>query len=126
MRFLEMHIEVADLARSLDFYRKILPVEKVVRWKDGSAVALVLPDGSAFGIWLKGKVGVHNGQGAEHLHFAFQIEPDEYTTYVEKLKSHGIRIIEHKWPDGHRSIYFFDPDHHQGELMTKDWLYGLE
>lgn len=122
MKFLEMHIEVADLEISLAFYEKILPVQKVVRWQDGSAAALVLPDGTAFGLWLKGKKGIHDGQGAEHLHFAFQIKPEEYDHYLQKFKERGIETLEYDWPDGHRSIYFFDPDHHQGELMTKDWL----
>lgn len=122
MRFLEMHIEVADLITSLEFYQKLLPSVKQVDWTDGEAAALVFADGSAFGLWVKGKKGLHDGQGADHLHFAFQIEPSEYAFYRDKLKSLGIEAIEHEWPDGHRSLYFFDPDGHQGEFMTKDWL----
>ena len=122
MRFLEMHIEVADLKASLEFYKKLLPSVKQVDWTDGKATALVLPDGTAFGLWLKGKKGLHDGRGADHLHFAFQIDPSEYDVYLEKLKSLAVEVIEHVWPDGHRSLYFFDPDGHQGEFMTKDWL----
>jgi catechol 2,3-dioxygenase-like lactoylglutathione lyase family enzyme len=122
MRFLELHIEVADLDASLAFYRELLPTVKEVRWTDDSAVALVLPDGTAFGLWKQGKKGLFDGTGAKQLHYAFQIEPDEYDQYRERLESLGVEIMEHVWNDGHRSLYFFDRDGHQGEFMTKDWL----
>jgi catechol 2,3-dioxygenase-like lactoylglutathione lyase family enzyme len=99
-----------------------LPYEKVVRWQDGSAVALVMPDGSAFGIWKEGKKGLFRGRGGQHLHFAFQITPDEYDTFTKRLRALNVAFDEHNWPNGHRSIYFFDPDGHQGEFMTCDWL----
>ena len=122
MRFLEMHIEVVDLEASLEFYRQLLPSVKEVRWTDGSAVALVLPDGTAFGIWKQGKKGIFDGTGAQQLHFALQIAPEEYDRCKQKLESLGVEPLEHDWGDGHRSLYFFDRDGHQGEFMTKDWL----
>jgi len=80
-----------------------------------------LNDGSAFGLWKKGTRGIHDGRGAEHLHFAFRISPDEYDGYRFRLESLGVEALEHNWKDGHKSLYFFDPDNHQGEFMTKDW-----
>ena len=70
----------------------------------------------------KGKQGLYDGRGAEHLHYAFQIDPDEYDDYLSRLKALGVEVIEHEWSNGHRSLYFFDHDGHQGELMTCDWL----
>ena len=124
MRLLEVHIEVADLERSLEFYSSLLPHKKIVRFKDGNAAAMVLEDGTAFGLWLIGKTGLHGGRGAEHLHFAFQIRPDEYDPYKVKLVNLHVDVIEHQWPSGERSLYFFDPDGHQGEFLTSDW-FGL-
>ena len=83
---------------------------------------MVLDDGSAFGLWKKGAIGLHNGRGAEHLHFAFQIAAEDYDEYKKRLESLGIEAIEHVWKNDNRSLYFFDPDGHQGEFMTKDWL----
>ncbi len=124
MRMLEFHIEVADVEAALEFYQQLLPYEKITRWGDGSAVALVMPDGAAFGIWKKGKIGLFDGRGGAHLHFAFQIEPDEYEHYKQRLLDLGHSPEEHVWPSGQRSLYFFDDDGHQGEFMTCDW-FGL-
>lgn len=125
MRLLELHIEVADLERSLTFYQALLPHYKVTRWRDGSAAAIVLEDGSAVGLWVIGKRGLHDGRGGEHLHFAFQIEPDEYEKYRAKLVELRRDPIDHVWPNGHRSLYAFDPDGHQIEFMTIDWITGV-
>lgn len=122
MRFLELHIEVADLARSEQFYTALLPHAKVTRWEDGSAIAIILDDGAALGLWKIGKLGLHNGRGGEHVHFAFQIDRGEYDSYRSRMLAMGLEPIEHTWPSGDRSLYFFDPDGHQGEFMTKDWL----
>ena len=122
MRFLEMHIEVEDLERSVEFYKRLLPHKRVLRFGTGRANALIMEDGTAFGLWKKGVPGLHGGRGAEHLHFAMQISPDEYDHYLGRLRELEAKVIEHDWEDGHRSIYFFDPDGHQGEFMTKDWL----
>jgi len=125
MRLVETHIEVADVERAVEFYAALLPHRKVVRWSDGSAAAIVLEDGGAFGLWSIGKEGLHGGRGGEHQHFAFQIEPGEYDEYKVKLESLGVKPIEHEWNNGGRSIYFFDADGHQGEFMTTDWI-GLQ
>ena len=122
MRMLEIHIEVADLEGAFKLYSKLLPHSEVTWWDERDAVAFVLKDGSAFGLWQKGKKGIHGGRGAEHLHFAFQIEPEEYEHYKEKIESVGLTPLEHVWPEGHKSVYFFDHDGNQGEFMTADWI----
>lgn len=122
MRLLEIHLEVANLKLALEFYRAILKYKRIVHWKDNSAVALVFDDGSALGLWQIGKKGLYDGQGGKHVHFSFRIEPDEYDDYLSKLKNLNVEPIEHEWSDGHRSIYFFDADGHQGEFMTRSWL----
>jgi len=124
MRLLEIHIETDDLERAEGFYTDLIPHRKITRWPDGSAIALVLEDGTAFGIWKKGKRGLYDGRGAQHLHFALQMAPEQYDDMKGKLEAKGIEVIEHTWSDGERSLYFFDPDGHQGEFMTKDWLSG--
>ena len=117
MRLFEVHLEVEDIDRSLAFYQAILPHEKLHRWKDGSAVALVLEDGAALGLWKKGKHGRFNGRAGEHVHFAFSIADEDYEQHKSRVVALGVEIFE--MSEGQdRSIYFFAPDGHQGEFYT--------
>ena len=121
MRMLEMHIGVKDINKSVEFYSQLLPHTKIIDDDERKQVFIVLADGSAFGIWENGYRGMFDGLPARHLHFAFQIAVDEYDLFKKKLKKLSVDIIEHTWRDGHKSLYFFDDDAHQGEFMTKDW-----
>lgn len=122
MRLVEIHLEVDDIEKSLALYARLIPHHDIKRWKDGSAVALVLADGSALGLWKKGIFGIHRGQGGQHVHFAFQISLDEYDHYKTLIEKAGLEPLEHVWPGGHKSVYFFDHDGHQGEFITTDWI----
>ncbi len=121
MRMLEMHIGVKDIQKSLAFYRELLPHKRVIDDAENKQVFIVLEDGTAFGIWETGCRGLLDGLPAEHLHFAFQIAPEEYDSFKDKLQKLGVEALEHTWRDGQRSLYFFDADGHQGEFMTKEW-----
>jgi catechol 2,3-dioxygenase-like lactoylglutathione lyase family enzyme len=122
VQLLEFHLEVSDLDSSVEFYTSLLDYEKKVDFPDGQASVLILADGSAFGLWEKGKEGLFGGRGGEHVHFAFKIRPEEYDAYRSKLEELNMNVMEHDWPKGHKSLYFFDRDGHQGEFMTVDWL----
>ena len=124
MRLLEIHIESEDVKKSIMFYKEILEYEKILELNDKRQIMFVMKDGCCFGIWEKGFRGIHDGRGARHLHFAFQIPPSQYRMYKVRLEALGIKVSEHEWNDGERSMYFFDPDGNQGEFMTKDWLGG--
>jgi len=121
MRLLEIHLEVASVERALEFYARLFPHARQVGWDDRSAVALVFDDGAALGIWTRGKLGKYKGRAGEHTHYAFQVTLDELEIYRLRLTQLGVEFIDHAWTPPHKSIYFFDPDGHQGEFMTKDW-----
>ena len=122
MRLIETHIEVEDIEKSLKLYTTILPHKHIEQWADGNVAALIFEDGSAFGIWKKGQRGIHNGQGGQHVHFAFQIETNQYDIYKQKIINAGLEPLEHVWETGDKSVYFFDYDDNQGEFITADWL----
>lgn len=122
MRLLEMHIECADLKRSVEMYQKLLePVKVLWDGPDDPQAFLVLEDGTAFGLWQTGTRGILDAHAGAHLHFAFQIRPDEYDMYKSRIESLNMEALDWDWPDGSRSVYFFDPDGHQGEFMTRGW-----
>lgn len=122
MRLVETHIEVEDVEKSLNLYRELIPHKRLLTWADGNVGALVLDDGSAFGVWKKGHRGIHDGQGGGHVHFAFQIRPDQYEEYKTKIRTLGLEPLEYEWEAGGKSVYFFDYDGHQGEFITTDWV----
>ncbi len=93
----------------------------MTQWDDRSAVAFVFDSGTTLGIWKSGKVGLNGGRAGQHVHYAVQIELDELEIYRSRLLALGCEVIEHDWKPPHKSLYFFDPDGHQGELMTTDW-----
>ena len=122
MRLLELHIECADLQRSVELYRLLLePAEVLWDGLNDPQAFLVLKDNTAFGLWQRGTRGILEGRGGAHLHFAFQIAPEEYDDYKNRIQSANLEALEWDWPDGSRSVYFFDPDGHQGEFMTREW-----
>lgn len=122
MRLAEMHIEVEDLEKSLALYKQLIPHKECLRWGNGKVAALVLENGTAFGLWEKGHKGIHEGSGGAHCHFAFEITPEEYETYKQKIADAGLEVLEHIWENGEKSLYFYDYDGHQGEFITTDWI----
>jgi catechol 2,3-dioxygenase-like lactoylglutathione lyase family enzyme len=124
VQLLETHIEVSDLEKSVALYSALIPHTRVERWGDdetGRAAALILEGGEAFGLWEEGKIGIHGGRAGKHLHFAFQIAPEEYDRYVALIRAEGLEPLEHVWERGAKSVYFFDDDGHQGEFITANW-----
>jgi catechol 2,3-dioxygenase-like lactoylglutathione lyase family enzyme len=60
----------------------------------------------------------HGAQG--RIHFAFEVERDQYAAALEKLKQSGIEILhEHQWPAGLHSFYFHDPDKNVVEIIEE-------
>lgn len=122
MRISEFHLEVKDVEKSKDLYKRLIPHKKIIRWANNDVTAFVLENGTAFGLWKEGLKGIHGGQGGTHTHFAFEIAPSEYKEYKNKILDAGLEAKEYTWDTGHKSVYFMDFDGHQGEFITTDWI----
>ena len=60
----------------------------------------------------------HGASGS--IHFAFEVEREEYQNSLEKIRERGIEILhEHEWKKGLRSFYFHDPDNHVVEIIEE-------
>jgi catechol 2,3-dioxygenase-like lactoylglutathione lyase family enzyme len=54
------------------------------------------------------------------IHFAFEVEQQEYEKVVQEIENSGIGITHHHtWPNGVRSFYFSDPDEHVVEILEE-------
>jgi lactoylglutathione lyase len=122
----ESHLTVADLDRSIDFYRDIVGLEFAHRiaarhvaffWVGGR-------DRSMLGLW-----SIHSAPVSTRLHIAFQTTLDQVFRSPDYLRSKGVTprgfgggaaIVEptvFPWMPA-ASVYFDDPDGHSLEYIA--------
>lgn len=123
---IECGIYVNDVARSAEFYQRVLGLNVMVQDQrfgalnaGGNTVLLIFRKGASkdrvpFG---GGYLPGHDGSG--QTHFALGIPAEDYEPWRERLRANGVEIeTEVTWPRGGRSMYFRDPDGHAAELVT--------
>jgi catechol-2,3-dioxygenase len=111
----ELVLEVLDLERAEHFYSELLGFTVVERWEHRDAV-WVLAGRTRIGLW-RPQVGVAGGRGGVHVHYALQIEEQDYAAIVERLRGRGLEVTEDDF--GHsRAVYVTDPDGNVVEFWT--------
>jgi len=125
-RLLETSLYVETLARSRDFYTRLMGFP--VFLEDERMVALGVPGGSVLLLFARGgsasgsetpqgKIPGHDGRGT--LHFAFAIPAGALPGWEAHLAAHAVPIESRiTWPRGGTSLYFRDPDGHSVEVAT--------
>jgi catechol 2,3-dioxygenase-like lactoylglutathione lyase family enzyme len=123
---LETSLYVADLARSRDFYTRLMGWPIFV--EDARMVALGVPGAGVLLLFLRGgstlgsdtqggQIPGHDGCGV--LHLAFAIPPDTLEAWETHLTAQGVAVESRvTWPRGGSSLYFRDPDGHSVEVAT--------
>jgi catechol 2,3-dioxygenase len=129
----EVVVRVADLRRSIAFYRDILGLE-LIRVIDDAIAFMRVADGvqghtQIIGLfskdWPPSRAGKTWGGAAPRLstlhHFAIEISLDDYAGVLEYLTRQGLEpnAAIHAWI-GWRSIYISDPDDHTVEFVCFD------
>jgi len=123
---LETSLYVDDVARSADFYTRLLGFGRL----DGDArfCALSVAGRHVLLLFLKGAtlepiqipggiIPPHDGSGNTHL--AFSVPASDLDACDRKLVENAVAIESRvSWPRGGHSIYFRDPDNHLVELIT--------
>ena len=121
-RIKETCIYVTDLQRTKEFYSHRLGLavlsfveDRHVFFRAGESVLLCFIAEKT----LKEKeLPRHGAQGS--IHFAFEVEKQEYDAALLKIKSMHIGILhEQTWKTGLRSFYFYDPDGHLLEIIEE-------
>jgi catechol 2,3-dioxygenase-like lactoylglutathione lyase family enzyme len=112
LKIKETCIYTSDIEQAMEFYHKTLglPVIQHLPGKHlflraGSSVLLIFnPDES------KEKISPPPHYGSGKLHFAFEVQDDEYQKVKKEITSKGITIIDEvQWKSGKKSFYFHDP-----------------
>lgn len=113
----ELVLEAVDLERAEHFYSELLGFPVVERWEHRDAV-WVLAGSTRIGLW-RPQVGTAGGRGGVHVHYALQIEEEDYAAIVERLRGHGLEVTEDDF--GHsRAVYVTDPDGNVVEFWSGD------
>jgi len=117
---LEVAIYVDEMARSVEFYRRVLDFEAIYEgdrlWALGVAGRQVLL------ICLRTASAdlpaiAHDAEGRQHV--AFAVARTDLDAWNERLETLSVPIEQiREWPRGGRSLYFRDPDGHLIELAT--------
>lgn len=123
---LETALYVADLDRSVAFFRDVIGLapmfesERLVAFDAGrQGVLLLFREGASLDDMESpsGIVPGHDGRGP--LHMAFAIAEQSYDEWHRHLVAHNVPLRgEMRWPRGGRSLYFEDPDGHVLEVAT--------
>jgi catechol 2,3-dioxygenase-like lactoylglutathione lyase family enzyme len=102
-------LAVADLDRSLKFYRDILGCSVRAVWPDGAYL-----EAGALWLCLSRDIGMPLAPRPDYSHVAFTVADEDFVTLGDRLKA--VCTI---WKDNKSegaSVYFLDPDGHKLEL----------
>jgi catechol-2,3-dioxygenase len=115
----ELVLEVVDLERAERFYADVLGLPVVERWETREAVWVMAGERTRIGLWTP-QVGVAQGRGGVHVHYALHLPDAEFDAAVERLRARGYEPqVEDFAPRG-RALYVQDPDANVVELWTWD------
>jgi len=121
-RIKETCIYVTDLQATKEFYtvKLHLPLISFVEgrhvfFRAGESVLLCFVAAKTL---QEKELPPHGASGP--VHFAFEVERNEYDKTVREVKEAGIEILhEHNWGAHHRSFYFHDPDKNLLEVIEQ-------
>jgi catechol 2,3-dioxygenase len=125
---LELVLEVRDLDRSAGFYRDLLGMREVVRWRaKRPAVWLELGRHQVLGLWPPSSggpgVAIHSSRGAAHVHFAVFVDRGSLGAWKQRLEAAGLAVEGPVEFDQGTSLFVDDPDGNVVELAdwSRDW-----
>ena len=122
----ESHLTVADIVRSVGFYRDVLGLRLAHRIAARHCAFFWIgpPGHTMLGLW-----SVHSSPISARLHIAFTVALDDVVGSVGKLRAAGVtprsggggaeisEPIVHAWMPA-ASVYFDDPDGHSLEFIA--------
>jgi catechol-2,3-dioxygenase len=114
----ELVLEVLDLDAAARFYTDVLGFPEIARSED--RVWLRAGERSRIGLWTP-QVGLADGRGGIHVHYAMHIDDGDYGAAVSRLREHGYEPQEEVFEEnGTRAAYVTDPDGNVVEFWTWD------
>jgi catechol-2,3-dioxygenase len=120
----ELVLEVLDLAAAEEFYAGVLGFPVVGR-RETDRIWLMAGTRTRIGLWSP-QVGIADGRGGVHVHYAMHIGDADYDAAVARLREHGYEPHKEDFGETGRAVYVTDPDGNVVELWTWDVAGHLE
>jgi catechol-2,3-dioxygenase len=111
----ELVLEVVDLEEAVWFYSEVLGFPVGDQWEERAW--LMVGDRARLGLW-RPQLGIAQGRGGVHVHYAMHIDDAAYDNAVARLREHGYDPHEESFDNGTRAVYVDDPDGNVVELWT--------
>jgi catechol 2,3-dioxygenase-like lactoylglutathione lyase family enzyme len=108
-------LEVADLDAAARFYTEVLGFP--VQARSDERVWVLVGEGARIGLWTP-QVGIADGRGGAHVHYAMHIAEADYDAAVGTLRKRGYDPHEEDFGESGRAAYVTDPDGNVVELWT--------
>jgi catechol-2,3-dioxygenase len=114
----ELVLEALDLAAAEQFYAGVLGFPVISRSEN--RVWVMAGDRTRIGLWAP-QVGIAQGRGGVHVHYAMHIAETDLDAALERLRGHGYtpEVVEFEETES-RAAYVTDPDGNVVELWTYD------
>jgi catechol-2,3-dioxygenase len=120
----ELVLEALDLGRAARFYEDVLGFPVIGR--SDERVWVMAGTRTRIGLWSP-QVGLADGRGGVHVHYAMHIDERDYDGALARLREHGYEPHEEVFEEtGSRAAYVTDPDGNVVELWTYDVARYLE
>ena len=107
-----------DLNKSIAFYRDVLGLAPVCRWKKGAYFR-------AGDLWFCLNVDHHAQSTTDATHAAFSVSAGDFDEMAERILQSGAEIWQENISEG-QSLYFCDPDGHRLEIHVGDLQSRME
>lgn len=107
-------LAVKDFETSFEFYKEILGVRPVVKWKNGAYLTV----GDTW-IALHQDPAVTEAERPDYSHIAFSCSSSDFKALKAKLMNYGCIQWSENVSEGD-SFYFLDPDGHKFEIHVGD------
>jgi catechol 2,3-dioxygenase-like lactoylglutathione lyase family enzyme len=123
----ELVLEVVDLEAAEDFYATVLGLPVVERWPEREAIWVMAGDRTRIGLW-RPQVGLAQGRGGIHVHFAMHVAQVDFAGAVQGLRDRGAEVETIEFPGygGSQAAYVHDPDGNVVEIWTWDVAHHLD
>ncbi|MBI5918158.1 MAG: VOC family protein [Nitrosomonadales bacterium] len=114
-------LKVRNLDRAAAFYREVLGIKEVMRYRDAMAFFSFGSNHHDLGLLQVGEQApspAHNAVGLYHVAFKVGDTLDELRDWKARLEQHGIPLIGMSDHGVSQSLYLADPDGNEIELFV--------